>query len=56
MIDEFKPAWLENQVDALDATFFSGDSFFEKENADRMQWYLERWTRQLAVCREIGEA
>jgi hypothetical protein len=49
--EALKP-WAEEACDSIDAGFFSGDTFFAPEAIKRMEWYLGRWCRQLAVIQQ----
>jgi hypothetical protein len=53
-MDEFNIEWLDEAIDTVDSAFFTGDSFFEKQNNEKMRQILARWQKQLDVCIEIG--
>lgn len=42
---------LEEACDSIDAALFTGDSFRSAEAIERMEWYMRRWQRELAVCK-----
>ncbi|SIT50465.1 hypothetical protein BN2476_830036 [Paraburkholderia piptadeniae] len=39
--------WAEDAADSIDAGFFSGDTFNDREALDRIEWYIARWQRQI---------
>lgn len=43
----FTYEYLEKQVDALDASLFSGDAFFDKMNRALFRKMIARWEREL---------
>ena len=45
--------WAEDACDTIDAGFFSGDSFHDREAIARMKYYMDRWTR---VIEDIEES
>ena len=36
----------------LDATFFSGDEFNNPEALAEIEWYVQRWTRQIEAIKK----
>jgi hypothetical protein len=45
------PPAIEKACDSVDAVLFTGDSFRSAEAIERMEWYMGRWQRELAVCK-----
>ena len=39
--------YLEDQLDAIDASVFSGDEFFDAENRKEFRRLIERWEKEL---------
>ena len=46
---------VEEACDQIDAGFFSGDTFESPEALKRIEWYLGRWCRQIAVIKQRQE-
>jgi hypothetical protein len=44
--------WTERACDQIDAGFFSGDTFHYPESIERIEWYLGRWSRELARIKQ----
>ena len=42
------PAWAEESLDAIDAGFFSGDTFQNAGALAAVEFYIGRWTREIA--------
>jgi len=36
--------------DEIDATVFSGDSFYDSANLAQLRYYIERWERETMNC------
>jgi hypothetical protein len=49
------PAHTEEYFDAIDAGFFSGDTFHNEDALDRFAWYVARWQREIINIRELLE-
>jgi hypothetical protein len=47
------PAYTERHFDAIDADFFSGDTFHDEDAIKRFEWYVARWQRQTVEIREM---
>ena len=43
---------LEEGIDLIDASFFSGDSFRSKDNLAEIEKYLGRWNREVVRIKE----
>ncbi len=43
---------VDKECDTLDASVFSGDFLYNKENREEFQAYLGRWSRKLQSVRE----
>lgn len=39
--------YLKDLCEEIDATMFSGDSFFKKENREGLKEYIESWQREM---------
>lgn len=46
------PAWAEESLDAIDACFFSGDTFQNADALEAVEFYIGRWTREIARIKE----
>ena len=46
------PKWAIDACEEIDAGFFSGDSFLNKKAMNELEWYLNRWTKQLKLNQE----
>ncbi len=44
---------VEEQLDGIDAAFFSGDTFHDKEALEKIEHYLARWTREVASIKKM---
>ncbi len=44
--------WAEEACDAIDAGFFSGDSFQNEEAIKRIEWYIARWQREIVEIKK----
>jgi hypothetical protein len=54
MSDEGRlPGHTEKLFDAIDAGFFSGDTFHNEEALKRFDWYIARWRREIVSIREM---
>jgi hypothetical protein len=49
----FKEPWAERSFDAIDAGFFSADTFHSDAAIARAEWYMARWQREIARIREM---
>jgi hypothetical protein len=47
------PEHTERHFDAIDAGFFSGDTFHNEEALMRFDWYVARWQREIANIRAM---
>lgn len=47
------PEHTERHFDAIDAGFFSGDTFHSHEAIARAEWYFARWQREIASIKEM---
>ena len=43
---------IKHAIEEIDATFFSGDDFHDKEGLDEIQYYLARWMRNSVDIRK----
>lgn len=43
------PSYAHEAAESIDASFFSGDTFHSKEAVAAIKFYVERWTREIAV-------
>lgn len=41
--------YAERQLDAIDASVFSGDAYDSDEGRARLAWYMGRWCRELKI-------
>ena len=41
--------YVEEQLDAVDASVFSGDCYASEEGKARLTWYIRRWIRELEL-------
>lgn len=46
---------LDDQIDTLDATLFTGDCMIEECNRVHLREMMERWERQLQYWEELAE-
>ena len=46
------PAWAEESLDAIDAGFFSSDVFHSADAIETAEYYIGRWTREIARIKE----
>lgn len=44
---------VENLFDQIDAGFFSGDEFYSEAACQRAEFYMARWTREIALIRGV---
>jgi len=44
---------VSNAIGEIDAAFFSGDGFHDKEKLDEIQYYLARWMRESVDVRKM---
>jgi hypothetical protein len=42
-------ASVEEALEMIDAAFFSGDCFHDRQNLDHAKEYLDRWNREVEV-------
>jgi hypothetical protein len=47
------PDHTEKHFDAIDAGFFSGDTFHNEDALKRFEWYVARWQREVVSIREL---
>jgi ADP-dependent phosphofructokinase/glucokinase len=52
-MSDFTRSYLHKACEQLDAAMFSGDAFLEKENRDRLTYYMDRWRKHLPVWEAI---
>lgn len=43
----------EDQLDSIDAAFFSGDSFHNEADLEKVEYYLGRWSREVDSIKEM---
>ena len=43
---------VKDAIEEIDAAFFSGDEFLDKEKLDEIQYYLARWMRESVDVRK----
>jgi len=53
-INTVMPKYLDDQLDAIDASVFSGDAFFDAENRKEFRRRMERWEKVAEVLRQDG--
>jgi len=46
---------IEIACDEIDAAMFSGDSFNNEQNTKELEYYLDRWTREIENIREMNK-
>jgi len=47
------PKFLTDECEKIDATFFSGDTFFEINNLNEIMTYVDRWKREGDKIRKV---
>ena len=48
----FLPSWAINALDEIDAGVFTGDTFIEEKAVKELEWYMNRWTREIEIRKE----
>ena len=46
------PTYAEVALDSIDACFFSGDTFQNADAIEAVEFYIDRWTREIARIKE----
>jgi hypothetical protein len=44
--------WAESACDKIDAGFFTGDTFQSREAVDRIEFYINRWQREIISIKD----
>lgn len=50
------PAYAEEYFDSIDASFFSGDTFHNRDALNRYRWYVARWNREAESIEQLLRA
>ena len=45
-------SWAEEAFDSIDAGFFSGDTFENREAIARAEWYMQRWQQKITETKK----
>ena len=45
------PAYLEEPLDEIDASVFSGDVLHNREAVERLEYFLQRWQKEIGVIK-----
>ncbi len=45
------PPYIHQATQEIDASFFSGDTFYSPERLAQIEWYIKRWEKEVELIK-----